>query len=52
MRHPTNRLRLGSVLFWSAGAACFVLLLASAADAWAKFQLTRAVVAAELGRMP
>ncbi len=52
MRPPNNRLRLGSVLFWAAGAICVLMLLASAADAWAQFQVTRAGVAAQLGRMP
>lgn len=52
MRHTTPRLRLGSVLFVAVGLICTVVFLASAANAWAQFQVTRAVVAAELGRMP
>lgn len=52
MKHPIIRLRLGDGLFWAAGIVCLVMMLASAADAWAQFQITRAVVAAELGRMP
>ena len=52
MKHPTNRLRLSSVLFWAAGIVCLLLLFSSAADAWIQFQVTRAVVADQLGRMP
>jgi hypothetical protein len=52
VRYPTNRLRLGSVLFWAAGVVCLLMLLSSAADVWVQFQATRAAVAADLGRMP
>jgi hypothetical protein len=52
MKHPTTRLRLGSVLFGFLGAVCALALINAAAVEWIQFQGTRAVVAAELGRMP
>jgi hypothetical protein len=52
VRHPTPRLRLGSVLFVAVGMLCALLCLAIAAGTWLEFLDTRAAVASQLGRMP